>query len=210
MAEFIVEVTEVRVMPFAGYKNKYVNEIGTVEKAMVVQNHGHKIGVRLNSRTNGASKYGLFWFDADKLEVIENYESEEERIMLKGFKVAGISFLEGSNTDKVYSYALYGDEIKVDDIVVVQSGHHGLGVGKVVCINDESAADSVQCSREVIAKVDFTAFNERKAKEEKLIKLKREMDKKVKELQHFAIYEMLAKEDPALKEMLDEFKSLSE
>lgn len=210
MAEFIVEVTEVRVAPFAGYKNKYVNEIGTVEKAMVVQNHGHKIGVRLNNHTNGASKYGLFWFDADRLEIIENYESEEERIMLKGFKVAGISFLEGTNTDKVYSYALYDDEIKVDDIVVVQSGHHGLGVGKVVCINDESAADSVQCSREVIAKVDFTAFNERKAKEEKLITLKREMDKKVKELQHFAIYEMLAKEDPALKEMLDEFKSLSE
>lgn len=209
MFDVTIENTVVRIAPYAGYKNKYKDEIGIVERRLVIES-GDKIGVRLNNHTNPRSARGLFWFDADKLETIKNYESEETSTMLKGFKVAGISFLEGSNTDKVYAYALYDDEIKVDGVVVVQTGHHGLGVGKVVHIDAEGSADCVQCSREIIAKVDFTAFNERRAKEEKLAKIKKEMDEKVKELQHIALYEMLAEKDPALKALLDEFKALSE
>jgi hypothetical protein len=208
----IIENTAVRIAPFAGYRNKYAGEVGVIEKEFLANScsKDKKVGVRLNNYTNGSSKYGLFWFDADKLENIEDYESEETKVMLKGFKVAGIRFLEGSNTDNIYAYALYDNEIKEDDIVVVQSGHHGLGIAKVACIDEYASPNEVQCGREIIAKVDFTAFNERKEKAAKLAKLKKEMDKKVKELQSTALYEMLADKDPALKEMLEEFKALSE
>lgn len=212
MFDVIVENTVVRIMPHAGYRNKYAGEIGVVEREFLSNQFstGKKVGIRLNNHTNKVSQYGVFWFDADKLEIIENCESEETSTMLKGFKVAGIRFLEGSNTDNIYAYALYDDEIKKGDTVVVQSGHHGLGIAEVACIDEEASPNEVQCGREIIAKVDFTAFNERKEKAAKMAKLKKEMDKKVKELQSIALYEMLADKDPALKEMLDEFKALSE
>lgn len=212
MFSVVIENMAVRIAPYAGYKNKFANETGIVERKMFVEaEQCNKIGVRLDNHINPRSSYGVFWFDEDKLEIIENYESEETSTMLKGFRVAGISFLEGSNTERVYAYALYDDEIKVDDVVVVQSGHHGLGIAKVVNIEETDInADAVQCGREIIAKVDFTAFNERKEKIARLAKLKKDMDKKVRELQHIALYEMLAEKDPALKELLDEFKTLSE
>lgn len=142
----------------------------------------------------------------NKVEIIE---SEDDEIMLKGFKVAGISFLEGVNTKTVYAYALYDDNIAVNDIVIVQSGHHGLGIAKVVSISDDALdVKHVQYGREIIAKVDFTAYEERKKKEERIKDLKKQMDAKVRELQNNAVYEMLAEKDPALKEMLDEFKTL--
>lgn len=209
MYDVIIENTAVKIMPHAGYRNKYVGEIGIVEREFLSNQYSKdkKVGIRLNNHTNKASAYGVFWFDADKIEIIE---SEETSTMLKGFKVAGIRFLEGSNTDNIYAYALYDNEIKEDDIVVVQSGHHGLGIAKVACIDEDASPNEVQCGREIIAKVDFTAFNERKEKAAKLAKIKKEMDKKVKELQSIALYEMLADKDPALREMLDEFKALSE
>ena len=213
MLKVIVENTAVRILPFAGYRNKYAGETGVIEKEFLANSYStdKKVGVRLDKHVNGTSKYGLFWFDADKIETIEKYESEETTTMLKGFRTAYISFLEGTNTERTYAYALYGSEIVEGDIVVVQSGHHGLGIAKVVGISPEGTnLDAVQCGREVIAKVDFSAFNARKEKAARLNELKNEMDHKVKELQNLAIYEMLADKDPALREMLDEFKSLSE
>lgn len=209
MYDVIIENTAVKIMPHAGYRNKYVGEIGIVEREFLSNQYSKdkKVGIRLNNHTNKASAYGVFWFDADKIEIIE---SEETSTMLKGFKVAGIRFLEGSNTDNIYAYALYDNEIKEDDVVVVQSGHHGLGIAKVACIDEDASPNEVQCGREIIAKVDFSAFNERKEKAAKLAKIKKEMGKKVKELQSIALYEMLADKDPALREMLDEFKALSE
>lgn len=212
MVRISIKNATVKVMPFAGYRNKYVGETGVVEKEYLANRYSktEKIGVRLDNRTNSASATGVFWFDADKLEIIDNYETEEAEIMLKGFKVAGISFLEGTNTGCVYAYALYDESITVDDIVVVQTGHHGLAVAKVVDIDAPGiGTDSVKHGREVIAKVDFTAFNERKEKAARLAKLKVEMDRKVEELQNVAIYELLAEKDTALKDMLDEFKALS-
>jgi hypothetical protein len=209
-----VEKTRVRIGPHAGYRDKYRGELGTIEKSVFTTDlsAAHKIGVRLDNHENRASAIGIFWFDADKLEsvdVLENHESEDTRIMLKGFKVAGINFVD-SPSKSVYAYALYDDNVFPGDIVVVQSGHHGIGLGRVEWIDGEMSTKAVEFGREVISKVDFTAFNERKEKAEKLEKIKAAMDEKVKELQSYAIYEMLAEKDPDLKSMLDEFKTLSE
>lgn len=51
-------------------------------------------------------------------------------------------------------------------------------------------------------------YNERKEKAQKISTLKGQMDKKVKELQGVALYELMAKDSPELKEMLDEYKQL--
>ena len=54
----------------------------------------------------------------------------------------------------------------------------------------------------------MTKYNERKEKAQKISTLKGQMDKKVKELQGVVLYELMAKDSPELKEMLDEYKQL--
>ena len=54
----------------------------------------------------------------------------------------------------------------------------------------------------------MTKYNERKEKAQKISTLKGQMDKKVKELQGVALYELMAKDSPELKEMLDKYKQL--
>jgi hypothetical protein len=53
------------------------------------------------------------------------------------------------------------------------------------------------------------AFCDRQEKRKAMAQLKKDMDKKVKELQETALYEMLAEKDPALAAMLAEYKQLS-
>ena len=53
------------------------------------------------------------------------------------------------------------------------------------------------------------AFYERQEKRKALAQLKTDMDKKVKELQETAIYELLAEKDPALALMLEQYKQLT-
>ena len=53
-------------------------------------------------------------------------------------------------------------------------------------------------------------YYERKEKAEKRAELKAEMDKRVKELQASAIYEMLVEKDDSLKQMLQQYKDLKE
>lgn len=63
-------------------------------------------------------------------------------------------------------------------------------------------------NKTIICKVDFADFETRKANREKAKKLKAEMDKKIKNLQEVAVYEMMAEKCPELKEMLDAYKKL--
>ena len=62
--------------------------------------------------------------------------------------------------------------------------------------------------REIVCKVDMSAFEERKAKAAQLVELKARMDSKVQQLQKAAVYEMLAEKDPELAEMLKAYKEL--
>lgn len=52
-------------------------------------------------------------------------------------------------------------------------------------------------------------FLERDQKAKEIVNLKREMDKKVKELQGVALYEMMAQHSPELRDMLIQFKELT-
>ena len=158
---------------------------------------------------NSNSQYGLFWFDKKNLKPlqavgVEINESEETKL-LNGYKSVGIKFLEGTNTEREYIYACY-DEVEQGDYVVVKSGHHGWGLAIISQVFENEVP--VECGREIICKFDPSAHFARIEKAKRLAEIKRDMDAKVKELQHLAIYEALAKDSPEMKELLDEFKSL--
>lgn len=189
----------VKILPQAEYKNRFEDAVGIIEKI-----HSTHIGIKFENIENPASSYGVFWFSEQYIEILE---SEDEQIMFDNCKIAGVKFLDGSNTDREYFYALYDDSIEIGDLVVAKTGHHGFALVKISSI-EEYKPNIIAHSREIICKVDMTAYNERQAKAAKIKSLKVEMDKKVMELQQTAIYELLAEKDPGLKQMLEEYKSL--
>lgn len=191
----------VKILPYSEYRGRYEGKIGTIEQ---YSDEWDTVGIKIDDCYNIRSKNGYFWFSKDKIKVLEseNYDMNSEK-----FLVAGIKFQDGTNTDKEYFYALYDESIGVDDLVVVKTGHHGLALAKVSSIG-KYEANVVQCGREIVTKVDMSAYEERVNKRESIKKLKMEMDKKVKELQAVAIYELLAKEDETLATLLKEYKSL--
>lgn len=194
---------KVKILASNKYENRFEGVIGVVENT---SGGGTSVGVKIAGRENPRSSTGLFWFDADEIEFIER----EESVMLsqnENFRVAGVKFLDGSNKDKEYFYAMF-EEFFVGDIVVVQTGHHGLALAEISSI-DYEGKEKVKCSREIITRVDMTAFGARQEKRKALAQLKADMDKKVKELQETALYELLAEKDSALAAMLAEYKQLN-
>lgn len=180
-----------------------IGAVGTVEKVWKGKNET-PLGILVDGIENCNSKYGVFWLSKGSIKLFK-----EEKYMEKGFIVATIKFLEGSNTNVGYAYALYDDSIVAGDVVVVNTGHHGMAVAKISAL-DEKRKSEVKFGREVVCKVDLSAFNERKERAARIAALEREMKAKASEVQATAIYEMLAEKSPELKAMLDEYKKLTE
>ena len=119
-------------------------------------------------------------------------------------KVIGVNlnFNNLNRTQQPYAFNCYS-EVKKGDYVVVDTVN-GFTLGVVV----EEDMCSDKATKDVVDVVDMSDFYARKAKRERMAELKNKMDAKVKELQNIAIYEALAKNDPALASMLEEFKSI--
>ena len=185
---------------YPSYNGKYSGYHGFISRIS-----RNRIGVTIDGEVNEKSGYGVFWFDVNELKLTkEKIQNQEEYFMDKNYHPIIINFISGSNTDVPYTYAAYEDYAE-GDYVVVHTGHHGMAIAKV---NSLYADDKVEYGREIICKVDMTAYNDRKARAKRRSELKGKMEAKVKELQETAIFEMLAKEDAGLAEMLKEFKEL--
>lgn len=179
-----------------------VGMTGIIEKVYLSGDHV-LFGVAIADVENPRSKYGVFWFNKSQIELFE-----EETHMNTGFIVATINFLDGYNANTGYAYALYDKDICVGDTVVVNTGHHGMAIAKIAAINELSSS-LVKYGREVVCKIDMTAFNARKEKAKRIAALEKEMKAKAAKLQTVALYEMMAEKSPELKEMLDEYKQLT-
>lgn len=192
------------------YQHNYIGKIGTIEKAFRTKDKVIMYGVRFENLRNPRSSKGLFWFRTNSLSINHSTHSvtnESEDIpMFENYVVAKIQFM---NDIPVHSYALYDFDIQADDIVVVQTGHHGFALAKVhEVITHPEAKKEVKCGRQVVCKVDFSAYNARQEALRRAEELKRSMDAMLKETQAMAIYEMFAEKNPSLKAMLNEFKTL--
>ena len=188
---------QVKIKSQSNYHGRFAGEFGEV-----VRQYDDNVAVNIDGHTNPRSQYGAYWFNENEVEFIES----EEINMYGNYITADVAFLNGTNADKTYHYALYDSAIRPEDIVVVQTGHHGLAVARVVALGEPNGP--VSHGREIVCKVDMSAFEERKAKAAQLVELKARMDSKVQQLQKAAVYEMLAEKDPELAEMLKAYKEL--
>lgn len=201
------------VLPRSEYQSKYKDEVGEVQQTFTRHNH-IMYGVKLDNYSNASSGKGLFWFDVTSINFENKYESEEIK-MFNNFVVAEVEFLDNPKTGVyktgAYSYALYDSEIKEGDSVVVNTGHHGFALAKIVALStNEEDKKKVQCGREIVCRVDFSKFFARKEAVKKAVELKRSMEQRIREAQELALYEALAEKDPTLKSMLDEYRTLME
>ena len=186
------------------YKGKMKGLVGTVKNDYFPGNYG----IRVDGMFNPASSNGLYYIPVSGLAPYQENEvtdKKEENIMLKGYRVAIVEF---PGSPKI-AYALYDADVCVGDTVVVATGHHGLSIAEIQEILPEGTDKEVEYGRQIVDRVDLSAWEERKQKAKDLAKLKTEMDQRVKDLQEIALYEMAAERDPALKDMLVQFKQLS-
>ena len=146
-------------------------------------------------------------YRADELERI--MEEEEQMAKLTGYKqVAAIK--QGGST---YYYAIYDDGRKYypGDKVLVSGVANGVVQKIEEIITPEEAANRMgnkSIISEIIAYVDMSAYEERVEKRKAAEKLKKVMDKVIKEMDENSKYEMYAERNPELKEMLDTYKKL--
>ena len=193
-----------------------------------------KIGDRVQVVREGLQTYGFtgkvhgvsYWGDIvevylDKLNKIYNYNSKslmfeneqnnitkgDNNMLIGNYNVAMVKFLQGTNTAKGYAFALFDDDVKVNDCVLCDTAN-GYGVAKIIEIIPKSEYEGTKVTKEIICKVDFANYENRKENRTKALKLKSEMDKKIKEMQELAVFEMMAEKNPELKEMLEVYKGL--
>lgn len=180
------------------------------KKAIIKEIYSGNIALKVEGMNNVGSNYGYFYLSEQYIGfTIEEGEFEMSVVdKLKGsFKVVKIEFL-----DRAYeiNYRMYEDgyEYHEGDVVVVKFARHGLGIAKIKQIFEGVTNQSAENGREIVCPVDMSKYTERESKATKIASLKNQMDKKVKELQGVALYELMAKNCPELQEMLDEYKHL--
>ena len=118
--------------------------------------------------------------------------------------IATIKYLD---SDKVsnYKYANFDPTLSVNDFCVVKSLNHGLGLARVVEIIDQNDLALV---REIAAKVDMQDYDFRVAARKDAAELKAKMQERAKKLQDIALYQMLAKDDPEMQDLLNRYQNL--
>lgn len=139
-------------------------------------------------------------------------DKEGKNIMatkLTGYKqVAAIK--QGYST---YYYAIYDDGRKYcpGDSVIVSGAASGMVQKIEEIIEPEEAANRMgnkNITAEIVAYVDMSAYEERVEKRKAAEKLKKDMDKVIKEMDETNRYEVYAERNPELKEMLETYKKL--
>jgi ribosomal protein L24 len=179
------------------YKDIRQGATGTVFSA-----YNGNIGVVIDGINNPRSSYNCFYFTT---RCIKHIDEKETNIMEGNYRIAQIKFLEGNNTDKTYHYACYDPSVYVDDICVVMSEHHGLGIARVVALGPKT---DEKITREIVCKCDFSDYERRVATRKRKAELLKLMHNRAAELQEIALFQMLADKDASMQSILSEYQAL--
>lgn len=171
------------------------------------------VAVLLDDIQSTASKHGYFYFHHDDLtpektaETAEKMEDTKMQKMTDFVNVAEVQFLDEKVPFRTFEYANYDPTLAVGDLCVVMSAHHGMGLAEVQEIKAAPTED-IFC-REIVSKVDTANYTARVEKRKKAAELKERMQERAKQLQDLVLYATLAKEDPEMQALLEEFTTLN-
>lgn len=140
----------------------------------------------------------------------EKHDTQEDaamsNIVTGNYKVATVRFMNGDNY-KNYVFALFDDQVEVNDLVLCDTAN-GYHVAYVNSITDKDQYRGHPVTREVICKIDLSAFNHRKEVREQKLRLKEKMDQMVADNQELILYQAIAEKNPVMAELLEAYKKL--
>lgn len=202
--------SRIRVKRCESYKKyNYTGLLGTV-----LSNRYDAYGtivVELDTATNPYSGVSRFYFKPYELEVVNEcnndiLEENNMQTITNYYNIAKIQYLDNATVSH-HHYANFDTSLKEGDLCVVKSAHHGLGLAKVVAIIDVDPRDN-RVTREIVAKVDTDMYDFRVKARKDAAELKAKMQERAKQLQDIALYQMLAKDDPEMQSMLEQYQNL--
>lgn len=201
--------TRVLIIGQGRYGRDFRNRLGTVRWCFITD----RVGVLVDGIRNERSEYGWFYFDKDELEIVSENDDITENMEDKTMAISNIKDylnvvrvrISGEAKSNGHLYANFEPDIKLGDLVVVKQTY-----GMAVAIVEEILeGDDFTIQKEVVSKVNLEAFNNRVSIREKAAELKAKMEERAKQLQDVALYKMLAENDPAMMELLNEYQALT-
>lgn len=179
----------------------FLDRLGTVRMVRPAE-----IAVEVDDYINFRTITGWFYFNPFELETL--YDNQEETNMEYINNYLNIAEVKLSN-DK-YNNGLrcanFNEELKVGDFCVVMISNKGLHLAKVAEIIDDA---NIKTNNEVVAIVNTDAYDERVEQRAKAEDLKAKMQERAKKLQDIALYQMLAKDDPDMAKLLEEYQAVT-
>ena len=127
---------------------------------------------------------------------------------LTGYKAVAV--IKQGYAFKHYHFAIYDDgfDYQPGDKVILSNSNDIWTINEIITPEEATARYNKNITAEVVCKVDTNSYEKRVQKRKAIEKLKRDMDKKIKEMDESKKYEMYAAENPDLKNMLESYKAL--
>lgn len=194
--------------PDRGHREDLKGKIGTVYDFFTCREG--VTAVRIQGEYNPRSSHNVFYFEDRFLRLVKAEEtniSEEDIIMLNHSSVVTVSIINNGQWSG-RNCACYGLDLKENDLCVVNIPGEGLFVASVDAVH---APETVKepLTAEVVDKVDETAYNARVEQRKLEKELKAKMAERAKKLQDIVLFETLAKSDPEMQQLLDQYKTLN-
>lgn len=136
-----------------------------------------------------------------------NNQKGDSNMKLTGFNKVAV--IEYNNTLDLY-YALYDEDIKVGDDVLVTGklSSQIKQIKNIITLDEVREIYKDGIIEEVKCKVDLSAYDQRVKNRIKATELRKEMDKKIAEMDEMNKYSVYAERNPELAKMLEEYKGL--
>ena len=198
-----------RVEIIRHHKYRRYNLVGMTGTVYSV--YGNEVRVEVDGVRNDNACSGHFYFTPKELQIIDDEkinecvkENETMPNITNYFNAVKIQFI-GDTMPCKYIYANFESDLKEGDLCVVMPAHHGLALARVTeVIND----NGFETPREIVARVETGFYDERVKAREKAAELKAKMQERAKKLQGIALYQMLAKDDSEMMDLLNAYQSL--
>lgn len=187
--------------------SKYKNQYGTVVRDYACYNNYVYILVDGDIGVNRI--YNIPYtckLVESSIELVFDEKERKDMAKLVGFKKVAVIEMSGTN----YYYALYDENINVGDTVLVSGAANGklLTVKDIVTTKESEEVFNKNITAEVMCKVNLSAYNTRVKNREEAEKIRKEMDKKIAEMDEMNKYVMYAERSPELMEMLTKYREL--
>ena len=208
-------------------RDKIIGKNGTIIKASACT-----VGVLVDGKYNKYSDYGVYWFEINEIEILNN---ESEDIVMEGFKYVAIVNLRDDYNKKDYAFALYDEDYEVLNstnssrdypaMVVVNANSKDsrlLGTVKEFCTVEKYYSVDKNRGRKITAEVvgvvnmnRYIAREEEKVRlaelEKKKAAIERELEEEINKRKSVEYYEAMAQkysDNPKLAELVAELKNL--